>query len=128
MRSLTTYEQFAREKDLCLKKPFSERNECFLVFHKRLVRHFLDFLDKLKTSEGNEETLKVLHQHITPFAIDEADIYFGLQTELNDIAWNIKEFLDSIIEKQATLEENKLQEIELAVQAESQSLGVNLYC
>lgn len=108
------------------KKTFFERNRCFLNFHKKLISYFLVFLKELRTSKDNSQKLDILLEYITPFAIDEDDIYFCLQTNLEDIVWKIKELLLDALEEQKPLNENQLKEIELMIREELQSFKIIL--
>lgn len=106
------------KKKTILKKPFFERNRCFLNFHKKLIENFLNFLNELKISRDNPRKLNILLNYITSFAEDEGDIYFGLQTNLENIAWGITELLLDVLEKQKPIDRNKIKEIELIIREE----------
>jgi len=123
MESLTSYEQFVREKDLCLKKSFYERNKCLLEFHKKLAKHFLTVVEKIETGYDNLELIKDYLHYITPFAIDSDDIFFGLQTSLRDLVMDIDELLIDAIESQQILEIDKIRKIKSAIQQELQDLS-----
>lgn len=83
-------------------------------------------MKELRTSKDNSQKLGILLEYIIPFAIDEDDIYFCFQTNLEDIVWKIKELLLDALEKQKPLNENQLKEIELMIREELQSFKIIL--
>lgn len=123
MKSLPSYEKLVKEKDIYLKKSFYARNKHFLDFHKKLIECFLNFLNELRMSKNNQEKLNFLLEYITPFAIDEGDIYFGLRTNLEDIAWKINELLLNALKNKKPLNEDELKEIELMLHEEMEKFA-----